>query len=254
VKVGRSALDEDAIRHIEELNPFIEFDWTRILKGQGAPPSEPRPPLEAREARRQRPQGRGAEPPRPHESEPAPAVEFADFREALDSPELGSETAPAADLTPTADQLHVDPVSPGTPAEARLGAEGVLRLRARHAEILARISERISEPVRREELKTRADRLNPDMWVTGDEVTQGLEQYESVLASLKEVVGRKRRRRRRGKRQDRPAPAGQNAAASGVDPAEASGAALESPAEGDQRGDGDDEWEEDGEDPGSGSL
>jgi hypothetical protein len=210
--------------------------------------------MEARETRRQRPQGRAAEPPRPQQSEPAPSVEFADFRQALDSPELANETAPAADLTPPADEAHTDPVTPGTPAEARLGAEGVLRLRARHAEILARISERISDPVRREELKARADRLNPDMWVTGDEVTQGLEQYESVLASLKEVVGRKRRRRRRGKRQDRPASAGQNAAAGGVEPAEASSAALESPAEGDQGGDGDDEWEEDGGDPGSGSL
>jgi hypothetical protein len=87
-----------------------------------------------------------------------------------------------------------------TPAHARLGAEGVERLRARYAEILARISERADDAVRREELKLQADRLNPDSWVTDTEVTQGLEQYESVFASLREVIGQKRRRRRRGNR------------------------------------------------------
>ena len=35
-----------------------------------------------------------------------------------------------------------------TPSHARLGAEGVLRLRARHAEILARISERVPDATR----------------------------------------------------------------------------------------------------------
>ena len=42
MRVGRSALDEDAIRLIEQHNPDVEFDWTRILKGQDAPP-EPKP-------------------------------------------------------------------------------------------------------------------------------------------------------------------------------------------------------------------
>jgi hypothetical protein len=85
-----------------------------------------------------------------------------------------------------------------TPAHARLGAEGVLRLRARHAEILARISERVPDPTRQDELKTQAERLNPDTWVTDDEVRAGLEGYETVLESLRSVVGQGRRRRRRG--------------------------------------------------------
>ena len=34
MRIGRSALDEEAIRLIEEHNPDVEFDWTRILKGQ----------------------------------------------------------------------------------------------------------------------------------------------------------------------------------------------------------------------------
>ncbi|HXW03609.1 MAG TPA: hypothetical protein VD833_00140 [Vicinamibacterales bacterium] len=84
-----------------------------------------------------------------------------------------------------------------TAAHARLGAEGVQRLRARYAEVLARISERITDPVRRDQLKAEAERLNPDTWVTADEVTAGLDQYEVVFERLRAAVGSRRRRRRR---------------------------------------------------------
>jgi hypothetical protein len=93
---------------------------------------------------------------------------------------------------PAADETAV------TTAHTRLGAEGVLRLRARHAEILARISERVPDTARQDELKAQAERLNPDTWVTDDEVSAGLEGYEAVLESLRAVVGQGRRRRRRG--------------------------------------------------------
>jgi hypothetical protein len=82
-------------------------------------------------------------------------------------------------------------------AAVRLGPEGLSRLRARHAEILARVDEKISDPVRREQLKADAERLNPDTWVTDAEVTTGLEAYETVFETLRSVIGRRRKRRRR---------------------------------------------------------
>ena len=42
VRVGRGPLDEEAIRTLEAGNPDLEFDWTRILKGQGDPVPEER--------------------------------------------------------------------------------------------------------------------------------------------------------------------------------------------------------------------
>jgi len=84
--------------------------------------------------------------------------------------------------------------------ETRLGSEGLSRLRARYSEVLARISETIADAQRQDELKTQAERLNPDTWVTDAEVTAGLESYESVFESLRSVVGRRRRRRRRAGR------------------------------------------------------
>ncbi len=198
VKVGRAALDEDAIRRIEELNPGMEFDWPRILKGQGVPATEPRPPVEAR---RQRPENRRSQ-PRPAHAAPAPRpvpappvveppprrdlpseAESARFGESRESPTAEVEAA-VADEVPT-------------PAHARIGAAGVRQLRSRYAELLARIAER-TDDTRRTELKAQADRLNPDSWVTDEQVSEGLEQYEAVLASLREVAGQTRRRRRRG--------------------------------------------------------
>ena len=90
----------------------------------------------------------------------------------------------------------VAPEEPVSPAHARLGSEGLARLRARFADVSATISRRVQDEGRRQQLHELAERLNPDGWVTAEEVQRGLDEYESVLASLREVVGRRRRRRR----------------------------------------------------------
>ena len=48
-----TALDEDAIRLIEANNPELEFDWTRILKGQSDPEVVPVPDRRDRRPRDQ---------------------------------------------------------------------------------------------------------------------------------------------------------------------------------------------------------
>lgn len=74
---------------------------------------------------------------------------------------------------------------PTSAAHARLGSEGLARLRARYSEMLARISDRVADPERQAELKTLAERLNPDAWVTEGEVAAGLESYEPTFATLR---------------------------------------------------------------------
>jgi hypothetical protein len=88
------------------------------------------------------------------------------------------------------------PEEPTSAAHARLGSEALARLRVRYADVLAGLSRRVADEERREQLRAQADRLNPDNWVTDEEVTAGLEDYETVLASLRDVVGRRRRRKR----------------------------------------------------------
>ena len=119
--------------------------------------------------------------------------------------------------TPSEPQTENAERTPTTAAEARLGSEGLSRLRARYSEVLARISETITDPVRRDQLKSHAERLNPDTWVTDVEVSDGLEAYETVFESLRTVVGRRRRRRRRSggrNRQTGPADSGQEPSSS----------------------------------------
>jgi hypothetical protein len=169
VKVGRAALDEEAIRMIEAHNPDIDFDWTRILKGGGEPAPERR---------------------HEHKSQQAigpSAVANLPPEEAVD--EEVPENVPG--------EPEVQLEAPATAAGARLGAEGLGRLRGRYAEVLARISERVPDPERQAELKAVAERLNPDAWVTEEDVAAGLEGYEATFESLRGVVGQRRRRRRR---------------------------------------------------------
>jgi len=219
VKVGRAALDEDAIRLIEEFNPGVGFDWTRILKGQGTPQEAPPEP----QSRRSQQRPRGTEPPPRAVATPAPQEVLPDEAFAVDVEPANepNEEAPTTLLRDEAPRDERPPdETPPTPAHARLGSEAVSRLRARHAEMLARISETITDPARREELTSQADQLNPDTWVTAEEVSAALEQYESVFASLRAVVGHGRRRRRRG-RGARPRPDSRSPQA-GPEPPEAS--------------------------------
>lgn len=181
------------------------FDWTRILKGEEAKP-EPRSRPEGAERRqRSREGGPRNQPPAP--AAPAARPVAAEPGPYEPPPEPQPEGLPAPVLAFDADgtvvqvpELEPPPGAESPPPQAalaRLGSEGLIRLRARYAEVLARISEKAAEPAQRDELKARAERLNPDAWVTDEEVTAGLEQYETVFESLRAVVGRRRKRRRR---------------------------------------------------------
>ena len=167
--VGRAALDEDAIRLIEQHNPDLEFDWTRILKGQGS---------EAVPERRIPPQQRSV--PVPQAQTRPTVVEIAQM-----------------DVTPRPTPPDRDEDEPVSAAGRKLGGEGLARLRGRYAEMLARISDRVPDAERQSELKTIAERLNPDAWVTDADVLAGLDAYEATFESLRSVVGHGRRRSRR---------------------------------------------------------
>jgi hypothetical protein len=100
------------------------------------------------------------------------------------------ESEPAVAETPVG--TAPVPEEPMTAAHARLGSEGLGRLRARYAETMARITERIQDPEQQAQLKTLAERLNPDAWVTDADVTAGLESYETTFETLRGSIGSRR--------------------------------------------------------------
>lgn len=168
VRVGRAALDEDAVRIIEANNPDLQFDWTRILKGHQDPDDRHDPIESAKHERKERQDRR-----RPDAS-------------AHREPARVKGVPPGRDTTAgsaAADALHEEGAVGA--ARARLGAEGLARLRGRYSEMLARISERIADPDQQKELKLLAERLNPDAWVTDIDVSEGLEAYEAAFDTLR---------------------------------------------------------------------
>ena len=244
IKVGRPALDEDAIRWIEEHNPDIEFDWPKILEAQ--PPAAPAkaPARQGDEGRnrsgrrdrsrqsRPAPQQRPAPPPAPSEpelfeperepSEPETELELSepelDLEPELSEPETESLDAEPSAVAQAFEQLThpeaEEAVEPPTmPVEHHVGPEQLTRLRARYAELLARITERGGDPERIEALRSQADSLNPDTWVTDDEVRQGIEAFEPKIRDLRAALGlRRRRRSRRGGRRRKSSGGGEGAA------------------------------------------
>jgi hypothetical protein len=193
VRVGRAAIDEDAIRQIEASNPDVEFDWPQILKGQTSLPDTAESPRKARDREPGRPgprtEERAQQIGRPERAAPVGIFESAESAPSEGPDTMGSNDADGANL----DVAHPPPDEPAsTPAEARLGSAGLARLRARYAELLTRITDRV-EPDRQEELKALAERLNPDAWITDADVTAGLDAYEQTYEMVRSSLPPRRK-------------------------------------------------------------
>jgi hypothetical protein len=184
VRVGRAAIDEEAIRRLEEGHPEVTFDWPRILHasahaattGAAPPRDEPRARPQHASSRANR---RGsARPVVIEQNAPAPVVD-----ESAVEPEARTASAAAAGL---------------------VGHDDLSRLRARYSELLTRISEKVSDPQRAEALRLQAEALNPDGWVTPAEVARGLETFGALEQRIRDLLGSRRRTRRGGSRRRKP--------------------------------------------------
>ena len=184
VLIGRPALDEEAIRSIEEQHPHIEFDWPAILALREAMPPEEeaepeRPPRPRRSGRREPP------PPRSPRAAPPPPVEDESVADEVVASleEVSEAEEPAA--APTA-----GPTTHGL-LEELVGRDIATRLRGRYAELLARIHERgFDEPTLASWL-ARAEPLDPDTWLTPDAVLDGVRQADTRLEALRAaLIGR----------------------------------------------------------------
>lgn len=176
IMLGRPPLDEDAIRAIEDQHPEIDFDWPAILAlSEAMTPEDEEPP---------RPQKRKPGPPRrePRESrrEARPDSAAVDAR-----PEPSDDTADAdSEIEPEEAAVDLPPRAGGL-LEELVGREIATRLRARHAEIVARIHEqRVDDAVRGGWLK-RSDAINPDRWVTPEAILEGVRSADGLFEELR---------------------------------------------------------------------
>lgn len=202
VRIGRAALDEGAIRLIEELHPDVEFDWPQILKTP-IPLPPPAPFDGFRKGRRP--------PPSPEQSvriaETLPLATPLD--EQPDEPPAGlvpdvDPIVAFAELAATPEALAASESPPHVNAvEALIGSEGLARVRARYAELLVRIGERPLDPALREALLLEAATVDPDRWVTAAEAREGLEHLEARSEVLGGKLGGRRARFRGGRQRGR---------------------------------------------------
>ncbi len=189
VKVGRSPIDEEAIRLIEEHHPNVSFDWPKILGGHEEEREETRPAR--RPGQRERPSGsrRGRRPEAPGRPEAAPRPQAAsdETEEQVPPDQVASEQD--AEPAPT------EPQPRATAAHEAFSPENLARLSARYAAVRARIDEEIEDAAQAERLREIAEALNPDCWVTPEDVRVALERYEQVYRELREALGPRRKRR-----------------------------------------------------------
>ena len=207
VKVGRLPLDETAIRAIEESNPELTFDWTKMLRVKPKAPLEPpsaRPPARRSRAGRAAvaagpaPAGRASGPVE-NGVAPRAAAEGAATGEPAEREVAGFD---AADI----DAAGIAGFDPGEASEAEdagaahpvaalVGDDGLARLRARYAELRARVAEKQATPRAREALEARVEALNPDAWPAGEAAVTAIERFEADVEEFRKVLGRRSRRR-----------------------------------------------------------
>jgi hypothetical protein len=172
VLIGRPALDEEAIRAIEEQHPHIEFDWPAILALREAMPPEEeaepvRPPRSRRPARRE--PARAARPPT--ERTPIPRSEPEERAEVDEAP------APPEPAPTTRGLL-----------EELVGRDIATRLRGRHAEIMARIHEQGFDETMLAAWVARAEPLDPDTWLTADAILEGVRDADARFEALRSTL------------------------------------------------------------------
>ena len=214
VKVGRLPLDAEAIRAVEVNNPDVTFDWNKMLKVR----TTPRIGLGASADRGARKRTRRSPATEPKDRRASQALEADDTRTSasMDAPDALNPLTliedPPADPQLLEAEAHLDDSVPGDereeppagaedygehPVVTLMGHETLVRLRARYAEIQARISEKSLEPADRDAMRTRAEALNPDRWTTIESAVTSIERFEADVEAIKAQLGRRPARARR---------------------------------------------------------
>jgi hypothetical protein len=172
VVIGRAALDEDAIRGIEEQHPLIEFDWPAILALREAMPPED-------ETTAARPVRRGRHPRREASSRAHDAY----------TPRLQAPAMPEPEVEETLQApLEGAPSTTRGLLEELVGREIATRLRARYAEILARIHEQGFDSGVTAQWTARAESLDPDTWLTPAAVLEGVRDADHRFEALRTAL------------------------------------------------------------------
>ncbi len=178
LRIGRPALDDAAMRALEEQYPDIDFDWQYILDMGAMTPVEVEAPLPPRKRK-----------PRPAESEGAP-VEAAEAPRGVAHsavPASDSAAPDAASAPSSPESAAADDFAPDLLAEL-LGRGIAASLRGRHAEVAALIEQAAVDPAVKAPWRDRLAALDPDSWESPEAVLSGMTGVEAGIESLRRTV------------------------------------------------------------------
>ena len=214
VKVGRLPLDAEAIRAVEVHNPDVTFDWNKMLKVRATPavgPSTAHGPGARRRTRRapapestvpRTSLGQEADSAQPSADTEAAALNGAALEAPPPDPQLLLEVEAHLDESAVSGHEREEPEATGDdlgvhPVVTLMGHDTLARLRARYAEIQARIGEKSLVPDDLDAIRTRAEALNPDRWATIESAMNSIERFEADVEAIKALLGRRPARGRR---------------------------------------------------------
>jgi hypothetical protein len=185
IMLGRSPLDEDAIRTIEDSHPDIDFDWPAILALSEVMTPEDEAPVRPQKKRKPGP------PREQYQRDQQPRDPRPDHAPAAAMPEEVAESTDTFEPNEPDEAFEPDPEPPAPAAhgnrllEELVGREIATRLRARYAEIMVRIGAKDGEGAQRAAWAKRAEPLNPDLWVTPDAILDGVRAADALFDRLK---------------------------------------------------------------------
>lgn len=175
VRIGRQALDEEAIRLIEERHPDVDFDWTHLIETASVVGAEPERRVKKR--RRGRDEGmeaNGGEEPMPPVMHAAEHAVLA----AADAEAQARDQAQARGRAPRRMSALLDEL---------VGREIASRLRQRHAELARAVA---SAPAGddADTLRARVASIDPDAWATPEQILEGVERAEREYDAIKDEL------------------------------------------------------------------
>jgi hypothetical protein len=183
IALGRAPLDEDAIRTIEDQHPDIEFDWPAILAlSEVMTPEEEAPGAKPQQSQPQRREKKRRDRDRDRDERPSERVAAAESTAA-------SEPEPAAGSAELAEQPAEAAEPKNRLVEELAGREVGARLRARHADIVARIESLDADGAAKDALFKRADAIDPELWMTPESVLEGVRNADALFDQLKAALG-----------------------------------------------------------------
>lgn len=176
LRLGRPALDDGAMRTLEEQYPDIDFDWPYILDMASMTPVEVEGPVPVRKRKPRRDDDDDID----AASEPVAAVRPVTTR---------AFVAVAADDAPVADAPAGDPLAGEFDLLGELMGRGIATsLRANHRDLAAELEASPADPALKAAWRGRLAAIDPDGWTSPDDVLAGMASVERDGEDLRRAI------------------------------------------------------------------